>query len=84
MRKLGLVIIISSFLPWVVIFAIVPFLSFPLSQKALLVAGLIASGDILFWVGVLLVGKEVVQRYYRYFNPRFLKIHWEKIWRRRT
>jgi hypothetical protein len=81
MRKLGLVMMIASFLPWLAIFLIVPFLSLSGFHKALLVTALIISGEILFWLSVLLVGNVVFQQYRRYFNPRFLRIQLQKIWR---
>jgi hypothetical protein len=72
MQKLGLILIVLSFLPWVAIPLVVPFL--PL---------LLVVAEILFWLGVLLVGKEVTQRYRQYFTLSFLKKQVRKFNRKR-
>ena len=74
MQNLGLILIIISFSPWLAIAVIVPFLPISLAQKALLVTALLVLAEVLFWPGVLLVGKEVVQKYSRYFSFRYLRI----------
>ncbi|MBD2267257.1 transporter suffix domain-containing protein [Anabaena sp. FACHB-1391] len=74
MQNLGLILIIISFSPWLAIAVIVPFLPISLAQKALLVPALLVLAEVLFWPGVLLVGKEVVQKYSRYFSFRYLRI----------
>ena len=74
MQNLGLILIIISFSPWLAIAVIVPFLPISLAQKALLVPALLVLAEVLFWTGVLLVGKEVVQKYSRYFSFRYLRI----------
>ncbi|GCL39221.1 hypothetical protein SR1949_43440 [Sphaerospermopsis reniformis] len=74
MQKLGLVLIIVSFLPWLAIALILPFLPLAVAQKALLVPALLVFAEIVFWLGALLVGKEVIQRYRRYLNFRYLRI----------
>ncbi|MTJ52180.1 transporter suffix domain-containing protein [Anabaena sp. UHCC 0253] len=82
MQKLGLVLIIVSFLPWLAIALIVPFLPISVAQKAILVPALLVFAEVIFWLGALLVGKEVVQKYRRYFNLRYWKIRLKKF--RRT
>jgi hypothetical protein len=74
MQNLGLILIIISFSPWLAIAVIVPFLPISLAEKALLVPALLVLAEVLFWTGVLLVGKEVVQKYSRYFSFRYLRI----------
>ncbi len=83
MQKLGLGLMIISFLPWLIIAVIVPFLPIPLAQKALLVPALLVFAEVLFWLGVLLVGKEVVQKYRRYLSFRYLNIL-VKRWKRKN
>jgi hypothetical protein len=83
MQKLGLVLIIISFLPWLIIAVIVPFLPISLAQKAILVPVLLVLAEVLFWTGALLVGKEVVQKYRRYLNFRYLNIL-VKRWKRKN
>ncbi|OBQ35903.1 MAG: hypothetical protein AN485_12545 [Anabaena sp. MDT14b] len=83
MQKLGLGLIIISFLPWLIIAVIVPFLPISLPQKAILVPALLILAEVLFWLGALLVGKEVVQKYRRYLNFRYLNIL-VKRWKRKN
>ena len=83
MQKLGLVLIIISFLPWLIIAVIVPFLPSSLAQKAILVPVLLVLAEVLFWLGALLVGKEVVQKYRRYLNFRYLRILLKR-WKRKN
>lgn len=71
MQKLGLFLIIFSFLPWAVI-ALLPILPLAVAQKALLVPAMAVSAEVFFWVGVALAGKEVAAKYGRYFSPRFI------------
>ncbi|MBD2135436.1 MULTISPECIES: transporter suffix domain-containing protein [Sphaerospermopsis] len=83
MQKLGLVLIIVSFLPWLAIALILPFLPLAVAQKALLVPALLVFAEIVFWLGALLVGKEVIQRYRRYLNFRYLRILLKR-WKRKN
>ena len=83
MQKLGLGLIIISFLPWLIIAVIVPFLPISLGQKGLLIPALLILAEVLFWLGALLVGKEVVQKYRRYLNFRYLNIL-VKRWKRKN
>jgi hypothetical protein len=76
MKKLGLFLFIFSWIPWVIIILIVPLLTLNLTQKALLVGILLLIAEISFWLSIVILGKEVVTRYRRYFNPRLL---WQKI-----
>ncbi|MEA5553189.1 transporter suffix domain-containing protein [Anabaena cylindrica UHCC 0172] len=84
MQKLGLVLIIVSFFPWLAIAIIIPFLPISVAQKALLIPALLVLAEIIFWFGILLVGKEVAQRYKRYLSFRYLKILLRKLKRRRS
>ncbi|MBC5798255.1 MAG: transporter suffix domain-containing protein [Sphaerospermopsis kisseleviana] len=83
MQKLGLVLIIVSFLPWLAIALILPFLPLAVAQKAILVPALLVFAEIVFWLGALLVGKEVIQRYRRYLNFRYLRILLKR-WKRKN
>lgn len=71
MKQLGVVLIVGSCLAWLAILGI-PLLPLPLAQKAAIVPGLLILGELLFWIGALLVGKEVAARYRHWLNPRFL------------
>jgi hypothetical protein len=83
MQRLGLILIVLSFLPWVAIPFVVPFLPLSAAQKATSVPLLLILAEILFWLGVLLVGKEVAQRYRQYFTLGYLKKQVRKFRRRR-
>lgn len=75
MKKLGVILLIVSFLPWLSAFA-VPWMPLTLAQKAILTPALFVIGELLFWCGVLLVGKEVADRYRRWLSPRAV---WKQI-----
>ncbi|MGI8500802.1 MAG: transporter suffix domain-containing protein [Hassallia sp.] len=83
MQRLGLILMILSFLPWVAIPFVVPFLPLSVAQKAASVPLLLVLAEILFWLGLLLVGKEVAQRYRQYFTLGYLKKQVRKFRRRR-
>jgi len=83
MQKLGFILIVLSFLPWVAIPLVVPFLPLSAAQKALTIPVLLVVAEILFWLGILVVGKEVAQRYRQYFTLGFLKKQVRKFNRKR-
>ena len=76
MQKLGLFLFVLSFLPWLVIFFVVPFLPLDIAQKATLSVVLGVGAEVRFWISLVLLGKEVVTKYRRYLHPRYL---WKKI-----
>jgi hypothetical protein len=49
---------------------VVPFLPLTTAQKIGLSAGLVVAAEVVFWVAALFVGKEVISRYRRFFDPR--------------
>lgn len=73
--KLGVVLLMLYPILWVLV-AIVPFISLPLAIKATVITTLIVVGEIIFLIGVALVGKEVVTKYKSKLNP--------KNWRRKA
>lgn len=81
MKQLGVVLIIVSCLAWLAI-AAVPLLQLPLTQKAAIVPGLLILGELLFWCGALLVGKEVAARYRHWLNPRYLWQRCKQVFRK--
>lgn len=76
MQKLGWFLFIVSFLPWLAILFIVPFLPIDLAQKTAIDVVLVVVAEVCFWVSVVLLGKEVVTKYRRFLNPRYL---WKKL-----
>ena len=80
MQKLGLGLIIVSFVPWLAIL-FVPSLALTLAQKAALVPSLAIIAEVIFWLGVLIVGKEAAQKYRQYLNIVTLWRQLKKWWR---
>jgi predicted MFS family arabinose efflux permease len=69
-RALGIVLFAVS----VALFVAVPVTLFlPLSTgwKVGLVAVLLVAEEAVFWIAALLLGREVVRRYRRFFNPHY-------------
>jgi len=83
MQRLGLILIVLSFVPWLAIAFILPFLPLSVAQKAISIPVLLVLAEIIFWLGVLLVGKEVAQRYRQYFTLGYVKKQVRKFRRRR-
>jgi hypothetical protein len=52
---------------------VVPFLPLTTAQKFGLSSGLVVAAEVVFWGAALFVGKEVISRYRRFFNPRTWK-----------
>ena len=52
---------------------VVPFLPLTTAQKIGLSAGLVVAAEVVFWGATLLVGKEGISRYRRFFDPRAWK-----------
>jgi len=49
---------------------VVPFFPVSLATKGVLVTACIISGEVAWWVGVALAGKQVISKYGRLLNPR--------------
>jgi hypothetical protein len=77
-HRLGLLLIIGSGGIWVAIF-LIPILPWAhglpsatvIAQKALLTTSLIVMSEVIFWLGILLTGKELAHRYHRKLNPYY-------------
>lgn len=59
MFRLGILLMLLSCIPWIMIPA-VPWLADGMDARAQLGAGLFVLAEVLFWVGVPLAGKEVL------------------------
>jgi len=68
LSKIGIILVVLSFILYGLI-AVVPFLPITTPQKAITVTTLIVSGEITWWIGVAIVGKQVVTKYKKYLNP---------------
>ncbi|KXH86746.1 hypothetical protein AU377_14460 [Sporosarcina sp. HYO08] len=71
--KLGIGLLILAVLCWVIA-AIATMTPYSLTVKASIITGSIIAGEILFWAGALLVGKDVVTKYKSYLHPK----NWRK------
>jgi hypothetical protein len=67
-RILAVLLVISGALYAAV--PVVPFLPLTTAQKVGLSARLVVAAEVVFWGAALFVGKEVISRYRRFFDPR--------------
>jgi hypothetical protein len=73
--KLGVILVLISGLLWGAVLA-VPFLAATVATKAAIVTSLVVASEAAFWLGILLAGKELAQRYRRMLNPYYW---WQRI-----
>jgi hypothetical protein len=68
-RLLGIVLFVAAVLFWVAAPAVV---LFPLSagQKVWAGSAFLVLGEVAFWAAALALGREVIRRYRRFFDPR--------------
>lgn len=71
--KIGLILVIVS-VPFFLFIPAVPFLKLDAGVKITFSMVLLITGEILFWSGGLLLGKELFTKYKSYFNPK----NWKK------
>ena len=68
--KLGLILVgFANF--FLALILLVPFLDLDLAGKGVLSLSLFVIGEVLFYAGLFLVGKELVGKYRKYFNPMY-------------
>ncbi|MGE7602346.1 transporter suffix domain-containing protein [Peribacillus sp. NPDC097675] len=72
--KIGMVLLILALLTWIIP-VVAPFTPFSTNTKTIVVAGAIIIAEVMFWVGAILVGKEVAAKFKGYLNPK----NWRKI-----
>ncbi len=60
--RLGIILISVSVVFFLIIFAL-PFVSMDLKVKVALTTTLVVIGEVSFWVGTLLIGKEVYKKF---------------------
>jgi hypothetical protein len=77
--KLGLVLIVASFLLWAAVL-VVPILPLAIAQKAIITTSLVVISEVIFWLGIMGSGKELAHRYRRNLNPYYW---WQKVIKRR-
>jgi hypothetical protein len=64
----GIILIVLSTLLYASLI-VLPFLDIPVSVKLGITPIVIIAGEIIFWIGGLMVGKEIIMKYRRFFNP---------------
>lgn len=67
-KKIGLFLVILSCVLYGGLL-LVPFVPYTTGTKAVISSALVISGEASFWLGALILGKEFVTKYRRYFNP---------------
>lgn len=71
--KLGLVLIVTAQI-FFGLLLLIPFLEADLSTKGILSAVFFILGEVLFYSGIFLLGKDIAGKYLRYFTLK----HWLK------
>ncbi|MGN7358386.1 transporter suffix domain-containing protein [Paenibacillus sp. SAF-054] len=71
--KVGMVLLVLSLLVWLIP-VITPFTPLSVKLKTGLITGSLIFAEITFWIGALLVGKEVAAKFKSYLNPK----NWRK------
>ncbi|WLR54508.1 transporter suffix domain-containing protein [Mesobacillus subterraneus] len=71
--KIGMFLIISSFIIWVTPLGI-PFLPLSSKTKVISITSFLVLAEVTFWLGAIMVGKEVAGKIRKYFNPK----NWRK------
>ncbi|MCZ4694669.1 hypothetical protein DWB61_06425 [Ancylomarina euxinus] len=67
--KLGIILIILC-IPFFLFLPVVPFLEMDAKTKITLSTISLIIGEVMFWVGGILVGKELLGKYKSYFKPK--------------
>jgi hypothetical protein len=75
-QKIRCCINLMSFILWIFILG-APWLPMSTTLKASIVAILIVLGEIFFWGGTVLVGKDIVKKYMHCINP----MRWVRKWK---
>ncbi|MFZ5651752.1 MAG: transporter suffix domain-containing protein [Bacillota bacterium] len=71
--KIGTGLVVASFVLYGGVL-LVPFTPFPGKTKIIIGTTLAVLGEATFWIGGIILGKEVVTKYKKYMNP----LHWFK------
>jgi len=68
-RNIGIGLVVLSTIFYCLIFA-VPFLPFSVKSKIIISSSFAIIGEITFWVGGFILGKELVRKYRKKLNPK--------------
>lgn len=69
MKKIAVGLVLLSFILYMLL-PVVPFLPADLKIKAAITAGMMGASEIVFWIGGFILGKDIVAKYRKAFNPR--------------
>jgi hypothetical protein len=69
MKKFGISLIVISTILYCSILG-VPFLHISIRNKTFITAFLVMGGEITFWVGGLILGREFIKKFRGYLNPK--------------
>jgi hypothetical protein len=78
-HKLGFILILISCVMWVAVL-FVPMLPLSLTHKSLFSTGLLLISEAIFWLGIVLSGRELAHRYRQSLNPYHW---WQKVGKRK-
>lgn len=68
LKKIGIALVALSFVLYGAIL-LVPFTPYTLGTKTIITTILVISGEASFWVGGFILGREIIMKYRKYFNP---------------
>jgi len=68
LKKIGIALVILSCVLYGGLF-IVPFIPCSVATKAIISTSLVISGEASFWIGGIILGKELVSKFRYYNNP---------------
>lgn len=67
-QRYGIILIVISIILFLLVF-VVPWFSWTVKAKATIVTTLLVVAEVLWWIGVGLVGKQLWSKYKRALNP---------------
>lgn len=68
LRKFGVTLIVFSCFFYGALL-LVPFTNYTIGIKAVISSILVVLGEVSFWIGGFILGKEVIHKYRKYLNP---------------
>ena len=66
--KVAIILMTISFVFYGII-PVIPFLALTTTEKAMAVPILMVGGELIWWIGVAMIGKQAVAKYKKYLNP---------------
>ena len=66
--KVAITLMILSFAFYGII-PVIPFLALTTTEKSMAVPAVMISGELIWWIGVAMVGKQAAFKYKKYLNP---------------